>query len=181
MKFFYFLLLLSAVACGNSTESPSQSANLPIFRLDSTQLSNYMLVLPQVLEASQAFLKTKEGIDSAKDPDNSAFYQYVFRHEYLKDILNGIGFVNEREFGIHHEYIVALYIKLSEDPDVLKDAKTILPALSKEKDVLVLRLSRDAKNSSLQKLVDEMDAKQAFYQNVQLLEPYLSFLDSLNQ
>ncbi|MGL5722485.1 MAG: hypothetical protein ACRCY4_08810, partial [Brevinema sp.] len=117
----------------------------------------------------------------AKDPDNRAFYQYVFQRDDLKTALSSIGFVNEQDFGTHHEYIVALYLKLGEDPEVLNDAQTILPALSKEKDALVLRLSRDEKNTSLKKLVDELDGKQAFYQNVQLVAPYMTYLDDLNK
>ena len=180
MKFFYFFLFFMLVACGKPTESETPISPA-IYRLEATRLSNYMIILPQILNASHTFLKTEEGKASAKDPDNRAFYQYVFRQNDLKTTLNNIGFTNELDFGTHHEYIVALYLKLGEDPEVLNDAKTILPAMSKEKDALVLRLSRDEKNTSLKKLVDDLDSKEAFYQNVQLMAPYMPYLDSLNK
>lgn len=176
-KISLLAIILLTAACGQRAEAPAKALT-PL--LDGQLLPAYMKVLPLVLKESERFIASPEGKRAANNADNTAFYSYLYSQPEIAASLREAGFAGADAFGAHHELVVAVFITLTENPEILKEAKTSLPSIQKELDALILKQGRNKNNSSLNDAVVRMQDQAYFYSNLIILAPYSGALQKLN-
>lgn len=176
-KISLLIIILLTAACGQKAKAPAEALT-PL--LDAQLLPAYMKILPLVLKESERFIASPEGKQAATNEDNTAFYSYLYSQPETAAILREAGFADADAFGAHHELVVAIFITLTENPGIVKEAESALPSIQKELDALILKQGRNKNNSSLNDAVVRMQDQAYFYSNLMILAPYAGTLQKLN-
>lgn len=175
-----FILLLVILSFCTKEEKPIITEYTTI-KLTRPQMEQYMQILPLVLKKSQKFRSISSNKNLEAEKFNYLFYNYLFQDKDLAIKLKDIGFKNGQSYGTFHDTVLQMFLILQKQPKIVKNAIVIIPTLEKKLNPLMLKLAREPNNTELKKSVNQLQEQLNVYNNLVLVNVFLSRLMIMNQ
>lgn len=182
IKILPIFLLATLLGCAcNKTDDSGISIN-DIILLNESQISNFIKVLPEIMDFSQKYQKTLSRKEKESPDANKKFFETIRKSEKMKKIAKENGFSNVEELLAVYKNVVLAYISIKiEVSDFEKDMNLIYNAIvSNENNLKENYKKGKISESEFQEKQKMINIDKIRYQNILLIKKYEAELDKIN-
>lgn len=180
-KVALFLLMNIILMCTKKEESVKTKIEDTMFLLDHDRMEQIIILMPIILKKATDFQKYSITQKYSDDEYNTKFYQYLFYEKAFAERLIKAGFKSSQEYQQFYDTMIEIYLLLLKQPEVIDTANSSIDQYKNDINSLTLRVAQEPNNDALALQLKRIEYELTSYQNILIVNEFLTQLNSLNQ